>query len=133
MNLVFDQKVSARRHHRFSRRPGHRGIALSQCAEHLHFYSTTMFVYCWMGLFVAVDISSAGGTGVAQQPRARARWADIKKSVDMIKMMKGKESAQVGKVRERAHILSFVPCCSDLFQTSCSQWHSLIDDLKDMQ
>ena len=60
-----------------------------------------MFAVAWD--FVAVDVSSAGGTGVAQQPKARARWADIKKSVDMIKMMKGKESAQVGKVRERAH------------------------------
>ena len=49
-------------------------------------------------IVVAVGVSKAGA-GAAQEPRARARWADIKKSVDMIKMMKGKESAQAGKVR----------------------------------
>ena len=49
------------------------------------------------GVGVAAGVSKAGTDVV--QPKARARWGDIKKSVDLIKMMKGKESAQAGKVR----------------------------------
>jgi len=50
----------------------------------------------------AGSMSSVGGT--ALKSKARGRWGEIKKSVDLIKMMNGK----------RNH----------------SKWHSLIDDLK---
>jgi hypothetical protein len=57
-------------------------------------------------------------TNAADPPRARARWGEIKKSVDLIKMMKGKESSQAGKVRHldaagvRSDIESFVCSCT---------------------
>ena len=69
-------------------------------------------------IIVAVGVSKAGA-GAAQEPRARARWADIKKSVDMIKMMKGKESAQAGKVRKRCTRGYRLPYNRTYVTTSC--------------
>ena len=55
----------------------------------------------------AAAISKAGEEAAVAKPRGRARWGEIKKSVDLIKMMNTKQSASAGK------------------------WHSLIDDLKE--
>eukprot|EP01050_Picozoa_sp_SAG11_P041444 SAG11_NODE_18575_length_487_cov_0.664948_1_plen_67_part_00 len=49
------------------------------------------------------DVAADEPEAETPKPRARARWGEIKRSVDMIRMMKGKGNA--------------------------NKWHSLIDDL----
>ena len=57
------------------------------------------------------SVVSQAGLSEGLQPKARARWGEIKKSVDLIRMMKGKDSSQAGKVRHVHHRSINTPLC----------------------